>query len=115
LSRSALRQQRIPRTPQAAAQKTFGDAVRELRACRVISQEELGFRARLHRNYVGALERGEINPTFKTLRALASGLEVELSSLIRLYEERHEDGWLERRLRNIDLAGLSGQHGANGR
>jgi transcriptional regulator with XRE-family HTH domain len=68
----------------------LGAAVRELRACRVISQEELGFRARLHRNYVGALERGEINPTFKTLRTLADGLEVELSSLIRLYEERQE-------------------------
>jgi transcriptional regulator with XRE-family HTH domain len=70
---------------------TFGRAVRELRACRELSQEELGFRAKLHRNYVGALERGEINPTFKTLRALAAGLDVELSSLIRLYEEREED------------------------
>ena len=62
--------------------------MRELRACRELSQEELGFRAKLHRNYVGALERGEINPTFRTLRTLADGLDVELSSLIRLYEER---------------------------
>jgi transcriptional regulator with XRE-family HTH domain len=69
----------------------FGAAVRELRACRELSQEELGFRAKLHRNYVGALERGEINPTFRTLRTLAAGLDVELSSLIRLYEEREED------------------------
>ena len=65
--------------------------MRELRACRVLSQEELGFRARLHRNYVGAIERGEINPTFRTLRTLADGLDVELSSLIRLYEEREQD------------------------
>jgi transcriptional regulator with XRE-family HTH domain len=70
--------------------RTLGAAVRELRVCRVISQEELGFRSQLHRNYVGALERGEINPTFKTLRTLARGLDVELSSLIRLYEERQE-------------------------
>ncbi|HZV75355.1 MAG TPA: helix-turn-helix transcriptional regulator [Conexibacter sp.] len=69
----------------------LGAAVRELRACRVISQEELGFRAKLHRNYVGAIERGEINPTFKTLMTLADGLDVELSSLIRLCEERQED------------------------
>jgi transcriptional regulator with XRE-family HTH domain len=74
---------------------TLGAAVRELRACRVISQEELAFRAKLHRNYVGALERGEINPTFKTLRTLAGGLDVELSSLIRLYEERQEDRLLD--------------------
>jgi transcriptional regulator with XRE-family HTH domain len=69
----------------------LGAAVRELRACRVLSQEELGFRAKLHRNYVGAIERGEINPTFRTLRTLAEGLDVELSSLIRLCEEREED------------------------
>ncbi|HEX5145949.1 MAG TPA: helix-turn-helix transcriptional regulator [Conexibacter sp.] len=69
----------------------LGAAVRELRACRDISQEELGFRARLHRNYVGAIERGEINPTFRTLVTLANGLDVELSGLIRLYEEREED------------------------
>jgi transcriptional regulator with XRE-family HTH domain len=65
--------------------------VRELRACRGLSQEGLGFHCKLHRNYVGAVERGEINPTLKTLLALADGLDVELSSLIRLYEERQED------------------------
>ncbi len=70
---------------------TLGAAVRELRSCRVLSQEELGFRAKLHRNYVGAIERGEINPTFRTLRTLADGLDVELSSLIRLCEERDEE------------------------
>jgi transcriptional regulator with XRE-family HTH domain len=88
----------MPHQPTSSRTRThsthavvLGAAVRELRACRVLSQEELGFRARLHRNYVGALERGEINPTFKTLRTLAEGLDVELSSLIRLYEEREED------------------------
>jgi transcriptional regulator with XRE-family HTH domain len=83
--------QRTPSRARCAHTRTLGAAVRELRACRVISQEELGFRAQLHRNYVGALERGEINPTFKTLRTLARGLDVELSSLIRLYEERQEE------------------------
>ncbi len=83
--------QRTSSRTRSAHSVTFGAAVRELRACRALSQEELGFRAKLHRNYVGALERGEINPTFKTLRTLADGLDVELSSLIRLYEERQED------------------------
>jgi transcriptional regulator with XRE-family HTH domain len=83
--------QRTSSRPRNAHAVCFGAAIRELRACRGLSQEELGFRAKLHRNYVGALERGEINPTFKTLRALAGGLDVELSSLIRLYEEREEE------------------------
>ena len=83
--------QRTSSRPRNAHAVCFGRAIRELRVCRELSQEELGFRAKLHRNYVGALERGEINPTFKTLRALADGLDVELSSLIRLYEEREEE------------------------
>jgi transcriptional regulator with XRE-family HTH domain len=83
--------QRTSSRTHSAHSVAFGAAVRELRACRAMSQEELGFRAKLHRNYVGALERGEINPTFRTLRTLADGLDVELSSLIRLYEEREED------------------------
>ena len=52
----------------------LGRAVRELRARRGLSQEELGFRAGLHRNYVGAIERGEINPTFRVLLKLERGL-----------------------------------------
>ena len=81
------------RTSRALSPHTavLGAAVRELRMCRVLSQEALGFKARLHRNYVGAIERGEINPTFRTLRTLADGLDVELSSLIRLCEEREEE------------------------
>jgi len=67
----------------------LGRVVRELRARHVLSQEELGFRARLHRNYVGAIERGEINPTFRTLMTLARGLDVHLSTLLRLCEQRH--------------------------
>jgi transcriptional regulator with XRE-family HTH domain len=82
--------QRTSRT-HCAHTVTLGAAVRELRACRVLSQEALGFRANLHRNYVGAIERGEINPTFRTLLTLAEGLDVELSSLIRLCEERREE------------------------
>lgn len=71
--------------------RMLGAAVRELRKCRVLTQEQLGERANLHRNYVGAIERGEINPTFSTLRAVAAGLDVDLSALIRLYEEREEE------------------------
>jgi len=52
----------------------LGRAVREIRARRCLSQEELGFRARLHRNYVGSVERGEMNPTFRTLLRLTIGL-----------------------------------------
>ncbi len=51
----------------------LGAAIRELRARRGLSQEQLGFDAGLHRNYVGALERGEINPTFRILGSSPRG------------------------------------------
>jgi transcriptional regulator with XRE-family HTH domain len=64
----------------------LGWAVRELRGRRRLSQEALGARARLHRNYIGAIERGEINPTFRTLLHLSAGLAMPLSMLVLLYE-----------------------------
>jgi len=51
-----------------------------------LSQEELGFVSGLHRNYVGAIERGEINATFRILLKLERGLGLPLAELVRLYE-----------------------------
>jgi transcriptional regulator with XRE-family HTH domain len=68
--------------------RCLGRAVREARARRGLSQEALGFRAGLHRNFVGAIERGETNPTFATLLNVVSGLDLALSAVIELYE-RH--------------------------
>jgi transcriptional regulator with XRE-family HTH domain len=62
-----------------------------VRARRDLSQERLGFASGLHRNYVGAIERGEINPTFKVLLRLSDGLTVPLSELFALYERRRLD------------------------
>jgi transcriptional regulator with XRE-family HTH domain len=73
-------------------QTALGRAVKEIRGRRDLSQEELGFRARLHRNYVGSVERGEMNPTFRTLLNLTIGLRVKLSDLIVIYERQLADG-----------------------
>ena len=83
-----MQKQRIPRAPRSAAHGTLGRAVRELRARFGHSQESLAFESGLHRNYIGAIERGEINPTFSTLIRLSRGLPIALSELIGLYETR---------------------------
>jgi transcriptional regulator with XRE-family HTH domain len=94
-----MRQQRIPRGSISIAHLQLGHTVRLLRAGLRISQEDLGDRAGLHRNYVGAIERGEINPTFHTLTKLACGLDVPLSDIVRAYEQRRAsdatDGYRE--------------------
>lgn len=57
-------------------QNRFGDKVRELRLAKGLSQEELGFRANIHRNYVGGIERGERNPCLNNIVSIADALGV---------------------------------------
>lgn len=73
------------------AHDALGHTVRELRARRRLSQEALGYRAGLHRNYVGAIERGEINPTYRVLLKLERGLQFPLSEIIALAETRRAE------------------------
>lgn len=47
-----------------------------------LSQEELAFRASLHRTEVGLLERGERTPRIDTLAKLAGALGVEPTALL---------------------------------
>lgn len=69
-------------------QDALGAAVRELRARRGLSQERLGECGGLHRNYVGAIERGEINPTLRVLLKLCHGLAIPLAELVDVYERQ---------------------------
>lgn len=80
-----------PRPVQSAEHRVLGLAVRETRARRLLSQERLGLTSGLHRNYIGAIERGEINPTFRILLQLSHGLTVPLSELFALYEQRRQE------------------------
>jgi transcriptional regulator with XRE-family HTH domain len=64
----------------------MGAAIRDLRQERGLSQEELGFRAGLHRNYVGGCERGEINFSFAVMLQLVQALEVSFVDLAMRYE-----------------------------
>lgn len=57
--------------------------VRRLRSHLGLSQEELADACRLHRTYVGSVERCERNVTLSTLELLAQGLGVSADSLLR--------------------------------
>jgi transcriptional regulator with XRE-family HTH domain len=79
-----------------AAPSTFlaglGHALREARADSRISQEELGLRTGVHRNYIGGIERGERNPSVTTVAALADALGLKMSELFARAEGGHPVG-----------------------
>ena len=67
--------------PRLQRRRAFGLRVRRLREARALSQEVLAERAQLHRTYVGAVERGERNPSLDSIYALADGLSLHVSLL----------------------------------
>lgn len=63
-----------------------GARVRELRAAADVSQEDLAHGIGMSRRYLSGIERGEANPTLDQLVRLATGLCVQPSDLLPLYD-----------------------------
>ena len=67
-------------------QRNLGLAIREKRLALGLSQEELGERCQLHRTYIGAVERGEINITVQNVERIANALNTHVWMLLRAAE-----------------------------
>jgi transcriptional regulator with XRE-family HTH domain len=63
-------------------EQTVGQILRQLRQERGLSQEELALESGYHRTYISQLERGQKNPSLRTIFQLAKALEVEPSEII---------------------------------
>lgn len=72
------------RTPEAL----FGQEISVLRRKLGISQEELAFRADVHRTYVSQIERGIKSPTLAVILRLSKALECSAGKLISAVESR---------------------------
>ncbi len=59
----------------------FGERVRDLRKIQGLSQEELAFKADLHRTYIGMIERAEKNITLVNVEKIANALKVDIKEL----------------------------------
>lgn len=57
----------------------FGRRVREERAKLGLSQEELAFRAGVHRTYIGMIERAEKNITLENIEKMAKALKISIA------------------------------------
>lgn len=61
----------------------LGDRIRSLRSEKGWSQEELADNCNLHRTYIGGIERGERNVSYRNLRRIADSLSTELGTLFK--------------------------------
>jgi len=82
--------------------KGFGLAIKRWRRESGISQEELAWRAGLHRSYVADIERGARNASLQTIEKLAKALKISLSTLFEPLEQTTEGG--------PEQAGAPGKH-----
>ncbi|WP_092048351.1 helix-turn-helix domain-containing protein [Planctomicrobium piriforme] len=62
--------------------RLIGENIRRIRESRGLSQEQLGTGSGSHRNYIGAVERGERNPTISKVLAIVRALECSFPDLL---------------------------------
>jgi transcriptional regulator with XRE-family HTH domain len=72
--------------PRTAPQVALGQAIRQARTARGLSQEEVAHSADLHPTWLSHIEGGR-NPAWGTVRRIAAALGVEVSELASLAEE----------------------------
>ena len=66
----------------------FADVLRQLREQSGLSQEALATKSGLDRTFISLLERGQRQPTLKTLARLADALDTSLTALAKKVEDR---------------------------
>lgn len=71
--------------------KAFGEVLRELREERGFSQQKLADDAKLHRNHVGFMERGNFGPSLFTVFQLAPVLKVSAGEFVTRVEARLQE------------------------
>ena len=66
----------------ADIKKKFGEKIRSIRKKRGLSQEELSFRASLHRTYISDIERGSRNVSLENIEKIAKALDISTKDLL---------------------------------
>lgn len=79
----------------------LGRRIRTLRVAKGLTQEKLGNKADVDYKFIGEIERGNMNPSFKVLVKIAKVLDVELPEILRFEQEITDAKELEIRIRSI--------------
>ena len=72
-------------------QRNLGEVIRTERLRLDLSQGQFAERCKLHRTYIGAVERGESNISIQNVARIASALNMRVWKLIRVAEETKEN------------------------
>lgn len=64
-------------------QKQFWDSVRKLRTQQWYSQESFATKCKIHRTYMGLIERWKANVTLEQIEKIANALWVKVDMLLR--------------------------------
>lgn len=68
--------------------KVVGAVIKELRYEKDISQEVMSGLADIGRTHLSAIERGERKPTLETLYRISNALDMKMSDIVIMIEER---------------------------
>jgi len=77
----------LPNVDETRLQRDLGDVIRARRLALGLSQEELADRCRLHRTYIGSVERGERNISLQNIVRIAHALGTQVWALIQAAEQ----------------------------
>ncbi len=69
-------------------QPALGEAIRQLRQKRGITQEDLAHEADITTGTLSLIERGHANPTWGTVKGIAAALSVSIGDLGRLADRQ---------------------------
>ncbi len=75
-----------PSKKRPTLESDFGAAVRARRHGLGLTQEELAWRADMHRTYIADIERGGRNLTLRSIAALAEALQIPIAALVPMME-----------------------------
>lgn len=70
--------------PSEQPQPALGKAVRQLREAKGVSQETLAYEAGVTSGTLSLIERGRSNPTWGTVKGIATALGVSIAELAKL-------------------------------
>ena len=79
----------------------LGRRIRTLRKSKNLTQEQLGVNSGINYKHLGAIERGDENPSLSILEKIADGLGVEILELFRFQHEETDPAKLRKMIADL--------------